>query len=63
MDKGSELAEKPLTGDFPELLKKSPAKATKNPEKSAESSKINKEPLIIKNCNFIQSEKQLQNLF
>ena len=63
MDKGSDLAEKALNGEFPELLKKSPAKATKNPKKPPESSKINKEPLIIRNCNFIQSEKQLQNLF
>ena len=63
MDEASDLAEKALNGEFPELLKKSPAKASKNPKKPAESSKINKKPLIIKNCNFIQNEKQLQNLF
>ena len=63
MDEASDLAEKSLNGEFPELPKKSPAKASKNPKKPAESSKINKKPLVIKNCNFIQSEKQLQNLF
>ena len=54
MDKAPDLAERAL---------KSPAKASKNPKKSAESSKINKKPLIIKHFNFIQSEKQMQNLF
>ena len=63
MDDASDLAEKALNGKFPELPKKSPVKASKNPKKPAESSKINKKPLIIKNCNFIQNEKELQNLF
>ena len=63
MDEASDLAEKALNGKTPELLKTSPAKASKNSEKPAESSKINTKPLIIKNCNFIQNEKQLQNLF
>ena len=63
MDEASDLAEKALNGEFPELLKKSPAKASKNPKKPAESSKINQKPLIIKNCNFIQNEKQLEILF
>ena len=62
MDEVPDLAEKALNWEFPELPKKYPAKASKNPKKPAESSKINKKPLIIKNCNFIQNEKQLQNL-
>ena len=63
MDEAFDLAERALNGEFPELPKKSPTKASKNLKKPAESSKINKKPLIIKNCNFIQNEKQLQNLF
>ena len=63
MDKVSDLAERALIREFPKLPKKSPAKASKNPKQPADSSKINKKPLIIKNCNFIQNEKQLQNLF
>ena len=63
MDEAFDLAKRALNEEFPKLPKKSLAKASKNPKKSAESSKINKKPLIIKNCNFIQNEKQLQNLF
>ena len=44
MDEASDLAERALNREFPELPKKSPAKASKNPKKSAESSKINKKP-------------------
>ena len=62
MDGASDLAERALNGEFFELPKKSPAKISKNPEKSAENSKINEKCLIIKNCNFIQNKKQLQNL-
>ena len=63
MDEAFDLAKRDLNEEFPKLPKKSPTKASKNPKKPAESSKINKKPLIIKNCNFIQNEKQLQNLF
>ena len=49
MDETSDLAERALNIEFPELPKKSPAKASKNPKKPAESSKINRKPLIIKN--------------
>ena len=63
MDEASDLAERALNGEFPELPKKSLAKPSKNPKQPTESSKINKKPLIIKKCNFIQNEKQLQNLF
>ena len=63
VDEASDLAERALKGEFPELPKKSSAKTSKNPKKPAESSKTNKKPLFIKNCNFIQNEKQLQNLF
>ena len=62
VDEASDLAERALKGEFPELPKKSSAKTSKNPKKPAESSKTNKKPLFIKNCNFIQNEKQLQNL-
>ena len=63
MDEAFDLAKRDLNEEFPKLPKKSPTKASKNPKKPAESSKINKKPLIIKNCNLIQNEKQLQNLF
>ena len=63
MDRAFDLAERALNGEFPKLPKKSPAKASKNPKKPAESSKINKKALIINSCKFIQNEKQLQNLF
>ena len=59
----SDLAERALTGEFSGLPKKFPAKASKNPKNPAESSKINKKPLFIKNCNFIQNDKKLQKLF
>ena len=49
MDEVPDLAEKALNWEFPELPKKYPAKASKNPKKPAESSKINRKPLIIKN--------------
>ena len=62
MDEASDLAERALNGEFPELSKKSPAKTPKNPKKP-ESIKINKKPLFLKNCNFIQNEKQLRDLF
>ena len=63
MDEASDLAERALNGEFPELPKKSPAKPPKNPNKPADSTKINKKPLFLKNCNFIQNEKQLRDLF
>ena len=56
MDEAFDLAKRALNEEFPKLPKKSLAKASKNPKKPAESSKINKKPLI----NFIQSKKQLQ---
>ena len=62
MDEASDLAERALNGEFPELSKRSPAKTPKNPKKP-ESIKINKKPLFLKNCNFIQNEKQLRDLF
>ena len=56
MDEASNLAERALTKEFPKLPKKSPEKASKNPKKPEESSKINKKLLI-------PDGKQLQNLF
>ena len=46
MDKASELDEKVLKGEFPELPKKSSPIASNNPKKPAESTKINKKPLL-----------------
>ena len=46
MDKASDLAEKALNGEFPELPQKSPPFASINPKKPAESSKINKKPIF-----------------
>ena len=46
MDEASDLAEKALNGEFPELPKKSPLITHNNPKKPAESSKINKKPLF-----------------
>ena len=63
MDKVSDIAERALNGEFPELPKMSPAKTPKNPNKPPDSTKINKKPLFLKNCNFIQNEKQLRDLF
>ena len=63
MDKASDLAEKALNEEFPELPKKSPPITYNNPKKPAESSKINKKPLFLKNAKFIQNEKQLRDLF
>ena len=63
MDEASDLAERALNGEFPELSKRSPAKTPKNLKKPAESIKINKKPFFLKNCNFIQNEKQLWDLF
>ena len=62
MDEASELAERALNGEFPEFPKKSPPMASKNPKKLAESSKINKKLLFLKNSNFIQNDKQLWDL-
>ena len=56
MDKASDLAERALNGEFPELPKKSPPMASKNTKKQAEGAKINKKPLLLKNSNFIQNE-------
>ena len=36
--------------------------ASKNAKKPAESAKITKKPLFLKNSNFIQNEKQLRDL-
>ena len=63
MDEASDLAERALNGEFSELRKRSPAKTPKNPNKPADSIKINKKPLFLKNCNFIKNEKQLRDLF
>ena len=63
MDEDSELAEKVLNGDFSELPKRSPKMAPNNKNKRAESSKINKKPLFLKNAKLIQNEKQLRYLF
>ena len=63
MDEASDLAERALNGEFPELPKKSPPKASKSYNKHAESTKINKKPLFLKNSKFIQNEKQLRYLF
>ena len=63
MDEDSELAEKVLNGDFSELPKRSPKMAPNNNNKRAESSKINKKPLFLKNAKLIQNEKQLRYLF
>ena len=46
MDKASDLAEKALNGEFPELPQKSPPLASINPKKPAESSKIHKKPIF-----------------
>ena len=45
MDEASDLAEKALNGEFPELPKKSTSISCNNPKKPAESTKINKKPL------------------
>ena len=63
LGEASDLPERALTGEFSGLPKTFPAKASKNPKRPAESSKLNKKPLFIKNCNFIQNEKKLQKLF
>ena len=57
MDEASDLAERALNGEFPELPKKSPPKASKSYNKHAESNKINKKPLFLKNLKFIQKFK------
>ena len=63
MDEASDLAEKALDGEFPELPKTSPPITYNNPKKPAESSKINEKSLFLKNAKFIQNEKQLRDLF
>ena len=63
MDEASDLAERALNVEFPKLPKKSPAQTPQNRNKPAESTKINKKPLFFKNCNFIQNEKYLGDLF
>ena len=62
MDEASDLAERALNREFPELPKRSPLKTSKNPNKPADNTKINKKPLFLKNCNFIKNEKQLRDL-
>lgn len=49
-------------GNSLKFPKKSTPLAFKNPKKLAESSKINKKPLFLKNSNFIQNDKQLQDI-
>ena len=63
MDEASDLAERALNGEFPELPKKSLPTAPKNSNKHAESAKINKKLLFLKNSNFIQNERLLRDLF
>ena len=63
MDEASDLAEKVLNGEFPKLPKKSPPTTYNNLKKPAESSKINKRPLFLKNVKFIQNETELWDLF
>ena len=63
MDEASDLAERALNGEFPELPKRSPPMASKNTKKHAEGAKINRKPLFLKNSNFSQNEKQLRDLF
>ena len=46
MDEASNLAEKALNREFPELPKKSPPITSNNPKKPNESSRINKKPLF-----------------
>ena len=62
MDEDSELAEKALNGEFPQLSKKTPSMAQKT-KKLAESSKTNKKSLFFKNANFIQYDKRLTDFF
>ena len=54
---------KAFKGEFPELSTWSPLKALTPTKKHAESSKINKKLLFLKNENFMQNEKQLEDLF
>lgn len=63
IDKDSELAEKTLNGDFPELRNRLPLKAQTHKKNPAESSTVNKKPLFLKNKFFLQGEKQLRYLF
>ena len=63
MDEASDLAERARNGEFPELPKKSLPMASRNPQKHAESVKINKKLLFFKISNFIQNDKQLRDLF
>ena len=63
MDEASDLTERALNGESPELPKKSHPMASKNPKKHAESAKVNKKPLFLKNLNFIQNDKQQRDLF
>ena len=63
VEEASDLAERALNGEFPKLSKRFPAKTPQNPNKPAESTTINKKPLFLEICNFIQNEKQLRDLF
>ena len=63
MDQASKLPKRALNGEFPELPKKCPSMAQKNPKKLTESCKINKKPVSLKNANSIQNDKQLRDLF
>ena len=47
MDEASDLAERALNEEFPELPKKSPPKAPKSSSKHAESTEINRKPLFL----------------
>ena len=58
MDEVSDLAERALNGEFTKLPKRSRAKTPQNHSKPADSIKINKKPLFLKNCNFIKNKKQ-----
>ena len=50
-------------GNSPNSLKGPQQRPPKNLNKAADSIKINKKPLFLKNCNFIKNEKQLRDLF
>ena len=63
VEEAFDLAERALNGKFPKLSKRFPAKTPQNPNKPAESTTINKKPLFLEICNFIQNEKQLRDLF
>ena len=62
MDEGSELSEKTFYGAFSELRERSPSEAQTLSKEPAESSKINKKPLVMQFFSKMKSSYRIYSV-